>query len=108
MSQSPEQQAAENAKAAMRNIRNDVARLFYVWDPLALRGLRDWQKNYDEFIGPVAVQVKKRAPLLDIVLHLERLVTIEWDLPADRRKIREIAEKMHRAGSFLDAPTGSE
>lgn len=103
MGKSPEEIEAENAKAALRNIRNDVARVFIAWDPLALRGLSGWQKHYDPFIGPVAVMVKKRVPAGDIADYLMRTMTGEWGLPADLAKCREMSEKFRRVGSFLDA-----
>ena len=103
MGKSPDEIEAENAKAAMRNIRNDVARVFFAWDPLALRGLSEWQKSYDPYIGPVAVMVKKRSPVEDIADYLLRTMTGEWRLPPDRGKCREMSEKFRRVGAFLDA-----
>ncbi len=103
MGKTPEEIESENARAAMRNIRNDVARVFLAWDPLALRGLPGWQKGYDEYIAPVAVMVRKRVPAEDIADHLLRTMTGEWRLPADRAKCREMSEKFRRVGAFLDA-----
>jgi hypothetical protein len=98
----------ELAKAAFRQIRNDVARLFAAWDPLSLRGLPNFQKEYDPYVAPVAVLVRKRASTADLVEHLTNVCRDEWRLPPDRRKIAEMAEKFRRTGGFLDVPEAAK
>lgn len=98
----------ELAKAAFRQIRNDVARLFAAWDPLALRGLSNFAKEYDPFVAPVAVLVRKRVPAAELAEHLANLYREEWRLPVDRKKIAEMAEKFRRTGGFLDVPEAAK
>ncbi len=98
----PQPTAEELAKAAFRQIRNDVARLMVQWDPLSLRGLANFQKEYDPFVAPIAVLVRKRASAQDIAEHLTGLYRDVWRLPEDRRKIAEMADKFRRTGQFLD------
>lgn len=93
-----------NAKMAMKAIQTEVKRLLDAWDPLCLRGLPGFQQEYNQYVGPLAVLVRKRVPPIDIAAHLHRLVTEEWKLPACRERCLDIGEKMHRSGAFLDPP----
>jgi len=94
----------QNAKQAMKQIRADLKRIMDGWDPLALRGLRGFPMAYNDIIGPLSVLVRKRAHPMDIAASLDRIVQQEWNLPPCREKCLQIAEKMHRAGAFLDPP----
>lgn len=100
----PEPPPEDPAKLALRQIRSDVARIFVAWDPMSLRGLRGFEKEYDPWIGPAAIMVKKRLPAADIAAYLDRVVQTEMRLPPCRAKCLEVATKMHRAGAILDTP----
>ena len=95
-----------NARLAMKAIRLEIKRIIDRWDPLSLRGLPGFQSEYNDVVGPIGVMVKKRAEPMEIARHLHRLMTEQWGLPENRAKCLEVAEKIHRTGSFLDAPQG--
>lgn len=92
-----------NAKMAMRLIRREIKRILDRWDPLSLRGLPGFEQEYNPYVGPLAIMVKKGSPVGDIAAHLDRLVQQEWGLPPCREKCFLIAEKIQRTGnlSFL-------
>ncbi|CAN5246346.1 hypothetical protein BH09SUM1_BH09SUM1_10470 [soil metagenome] len=96
---SPEDQ---NARIAMKSIRQEIKRILDSWDPLSMRGLRGFDMQYHEFCGPIGVLVRKRVPPIDIAAHLDRLVQQEWRLPPCREQCLQIAEKIYRTGAFLD------
>lgn len=88
----------------MKAIRTEIKRILDAWDPLSLRGLRGFDQEYNAYVAPLSVLVRKRARPIDIAAHLDRLVQHEWKLPPCREKCLQVAEKMHRTGSFLDPP----
>lgn len=96
---SPEEQ---NAKMAMKQMRIDIKRLLDSWDPLCMKGMRGFEMQYSEQVGPIAVMVKKRATPMEIARHLQLLLVRDWGLPDDRAKCLALGEKMHRCGMFLD------
>ena len=87
-----------NAKMAMKMIRREIKRILDGWDPLSLRGLRGFHEEYNPFVGPLAVMVRKGSPVGDIAAHLDRLVQQEWQLPPCREKCFLMAEKIKRVG----------
>lgn len=97
----------ENNRQAFRRIRMDVAVVFLEWDPLSLRGVRGFQSSYDEHVGPVAAMVKRRLPVEEIAAYLDRLVSGQWGFPPMRDRTRKAAEKMRRAGDFIDLLEGN-
>ncbi|MDX2176555.1 MAG: hypothetical protein SF028_08790 [Candidatus Sumerlaeia bacterium] len=92
----------ETSRAALRQIRNDVSNILCAWDPLGMKGLRDWRKEYDPYVGPLAVMVKKRVPEFDLLTHLADLYVREWRFAPNQTVCREMAGKLWRAGAFLD------
>lgn len=94
-----------NARQAMKTIRFEIKRILDQWDPLCLKGLKGFDQEYNPFVGPLSVMVRKRAPVGEIARHLDRLVQEEWKLPPCREKCFLVAEKIHRAGGFLDGPS---
>lgn len=98
----PEETEETNARMAMKQIRVEIKRIVDRWDPLSLRGLPGFAMEYNEVVGPISVLVRKRAAVGDIQRHLDRLLSDEWNLPANPLKTKELAEKMHRTGAFLD------
>lgn len=101
----PEPSAEEqNAKMAMKAIRAEIKRVLDNWDPLSLRGLSGWRTEYDKYVGPLSVLVRKQAEPMEIARHLLRLMIEEWKLPEDRKKCLEIAEKIHRTGAVFGPP----
>jgi hypothetical protein len=95
---SPEDQ---NAKMAMKTIRREIKRILDSWDPLALRGLPGFHEEYNKYVGPLSVMVRKDSPPGEIAAHLHRLMTEEWGLPPNREKCYITAEKIRRVGGFL-------
>ncbi|MCC5876342.1 MAG: hypothetical protein JJU11_09015 [Candidatus Sumerlaeia bacterium] len=99
---SPEESEETNARMAMKRIRVEIKRIVDRWDPICLRGLPGFSMEYNEVVGPISVLVRKRASVEDIQRHLDRLMANEWNLPPDQATTRQIAEKMHRTGAFID------
>lgn len=95
---SPDEQ---NAKLASKMIRQEIKRILDGWDPLAMKGLPGFDREYAPHVGPLLVMVKKEAPVGEISAHLHRLMTEEWQLPPDREKCFLQAEKIHRTGMFI-------
>lgn len=100
--QTPEDNEETNARMAMKRIRVEIKRIVDRWDPLSLRGLPGFSMEYNEIVGPISVLVRKRASIDDIQRHLDRLMANEWNLPPNQTKTRQMAEKMHRTGAFID------
>ena len=101
---SPATPEDQNAKMAMKAIRQEIHRVLNGWDPLAMRGMRGFDMQYHAHVGPLSVMVRKRVPPMEIARHLLALMETEWKLPADREQCLKIAEKIWRTGSFLDPP----
>ncbi len=93
--------AEKNSRMAMRMIRREIKRVLDQWDPLSLRGLPGFHTEYDAYVGPISVMVRKGAEPMEIARHLDRLVQEEWGLPPSNRKCVEVAEKIHRCGTML-------
>ncbi len=93
--------AERNSRIAMRMIRKEIKRLLDQWDPLSLRGLHGFGTEYDPYVGPIGVLVRKGAEPMEIARHLDRLVREEWGLPPCREKCVQVAEKIHRCGNML-------
>jgi hypothetical protein len=88
----------------MKTIRMEIKRLLDRWDPLSLKGLPGFHSEYNDFVGPLSVLVRKRAAPSEIAQHLHRLLTETWKMPADQPGCYKLAEKIHRTGAFLDVP----
>lgn len=85
----------------MRLIRKEIKRLLDQWDPLSLRGLPGFHTEYDSYVGPISVMVRKGAEPMEIARHLDRLVREEWGLPPSNEKCVKLAEKIHRCGHMI-------
>jgi hypothetical protein len=85
----------------MKAIRKEIKRILDSWDPLSLRGLQGFHEEYNKYVGPLSVMVKKNSPPGEIAAHLHQLMTEEWKLPPDRKQCYIVAEKIQRAGGFL-------
>lgn len=105
MSQSSSPEDA-NARQAMKSIRQEIKRILDGWDPLCLKGLKGFDQEYNAYVGPLSVMVRKRTPVGEIAQHLDRLVQDEWKLPPCREKCFLTAEKIYRIGHFLDGGKG--
>ncbi|MCC6546132.1 hypothetical protein IT570_03100 [Candidatus Sumerlaeota bacterium] len=90
-----------NAKMAMKTIRQEINRILCNWDPLAMRGLKGFETAYSDHVGPIIVLLKKGAKPMEICVHLDRLVQQEWKLPESREQCLDVAEKIHRVGSLF-------
>ncbi len=85
----------------MKAIRGEIKRVLDSWDPLFLKGLRGFHTEYNPYVGPLSVMVRKGAEPMEIARHLLKLMNEEWKIPEDRAKCLEVAEKIYRTGSFL-------
>lgn len=101
MSQDKQSAEEANARMAMKTIRTEIKRILDRWDPLSLRGLPGFANEYNDFVGPLSVLVRKRAPVMEIARHLDRVMQEDWKLPRDQKKCYEVAEKVSRTGAFL-------
>lgn len=92
---------AANNRLALKRIRADINRILGAWDPLALRGLRNGLREYEQYSGPLAIMSKKGEDAMAIARHLEDLLTREWGLPSDRARCVEVARKIYNAGAIF-------
>ncbi len=102
MSEVGPEESAKNARQAMKLISGEVLRILAEWDPLCMKGLSNYRNEYREFIGPIAVLVRKRREPEEIGRHLLGLQEKKWHVPVDRAETFKVAQKLYRAGSFLD------
>jgi hypothetical protein len=93
-------QEAVNNRLATKMMRVDIHRILVRWDPMGLKGLRGAEKEYDRFVGPLLVMVKKGEDKMVIARHLADLLRNEWRMPENNAKCVEIASKMHNVGAL--------
>ncbi len=97
----PDEPAANNEKLALKTLRLDVTRILVGWDPLGMKGLRGGEREYEQYVGPIIVLIRREVKPIDIAAHLDRLCQQDWQLPPQREKCLQVAEKIHRAGGIL-------
>lgn len=96
----PESQSS-NDRLATKMMRLDINRILLGWDPLALRGLPGWEREYEPHVGPILILVKKGAGKMEIARHLDGLLRETWKLPPDNARCVEIAHKLHNVGALF-------
>ncbi len=101
-----EDQEASNNRVATKRMGMDIHRVLARWDPLSLKGLRGAEREYDQYVGPLVIMVKKGAEPMEIARHLSHLLTGVWGLPTNNAKCVEIAQKIHNAGALMRGEIG--
>jgi len=90
-----------NNRIATKRLGMDIQRLLVKWDPLCLKGLRGADREYDQYVGPLLIMVKKGAETMEIARYLSNLLTREWGLPPNNAKCVDVAQKIHNAGALM-------
>lgn len=92
---------AANDKLAMKMIRLEVNRILLRWDPLGVRDLPGGEREYEPYVGPLAVMAKKGEDYMAIARHLDELTTGTWKLPRAKDKCVDVARRIYNAGALF-------
>ncbi len=101
-----EDQEASNNRIATKKMGLDIHRVLVRWDPLCLKGLRGAEREYDQYVGPLVILVKKGAEPMEIARHLSDLLTREWGLPPNNARCVDVAQKVYNAGALMRGEIG--
>lgn len=89
-------------------MRMDINRILQRWDPLCIKGLPGADREYEQYIGPLLIMVKKQSDMMEIARHLDQLMTETWRLPRNKQQCVDVARKIYNVGSIFRGETTTE